>query len=174
MRRGHPRREVLSILPGVLACAVIGCIAFAASRVQSAILISPVLLAMIFGVVVRNAFGRPEVLKAGVGLAQKRLLRFAIMLLGLQITVGQLTEIGLTGLLIVSVTQVATYSSPSGWTGDRRQTWSCQPDRSRDFGLRRLRRGRGGHRRAGTGRGRHLRRRLRHHFRRSDNGWRCR
>jgi uncharacterized integral membrane protein (TIGR00698 family) len=89
-------------LPGLMLSAIMGCAAFAVSRLQADFPISPILLAILFGIFYRNLVGRPAILVPGIQLAQRRVLRGAIVLLGLQLTLFQIGELGWSGLFVIT------------------------------------------------------------------------
>ena len=97
------------VLPGILLAGAIGALAFAVSRVQSAFVISPIILAIVFGILFRPVAVMSPMFKPGVVFAQKRILRAAIILLGLQLTVAQVLEIGVTGLLVIGAAVVSCF-----------------------------------------------------------------
>lgn len=68
--------------------------------------LNPVVVALIAGIVLRRAIGSPPVLRAGIGFAVRPLLRAAIVLLGLQLTVWQLAAVG-PGVIALAVVVVA-------------------------------------------------------------------
>ena len=63
--------------------------------------ISPILLAILVGLAVRNTIGLPAVYEAGVQLCLKRILRVGVALLGIRLSLGALGTIGLAALPIV-------------------------------------------------------------------------
>jgi uncharacterized integral membrane protein (TIGR00698 family) len=71
--------------------------------------LSPLILSIVLGMAVRNSVGAPAAAKAGITFSLKRILRFAIVLLGLQLTVMQIVEVGGTGVAIIVATLVATF-----------------------------------------------------------------
>jgi uncharacterized integral membrane protein (TIGR00698 family) len=72
-------------------------------------LFSPLILAIILGMLLRNTMGMPEQCQAGVSFAMKRILRFAIVLLGLQLSLGQVMAIGVNGIAIAVFTLFSTF-----------------------------------------------------------------
>jgi uncharacterized integral membrane protein (TIGR00698 family) len=56
-----------------------------------------------------NVVGTPAHARAGIAFSQRRLLRFAIVLLGFQLTLGQVLSIGIGGIGIVALTLGATF-----------------------------------------------------------------
>ncbi|WFP79398.1 YeiH family protein [Mesorhizobium sp. WSM4906] len=84
-------------------------VAYSARNLSGLALFSPMILAVVAGMVYSNVIGTPAHAKAGIAFAQRRLLRFAIVLLGFQLTLGQVAGIGLGGVGIVAATLGATF-----------------------------------------------------------------
>lgn len=106
------RRKSLNwngIVPGVVLVAMITAVAFSARNVYGFALFSPMILAVVAGMIYSNVLGTPVHAKAGIAFSQKRLLRFAIVLLGFQLTLGQVISIGAGGVGIVAATLGATF-----------------------------------------------------------------
>ncbi len=97
------------VIPGVVLVAMITAVAFSAHNVSGFALFSPMILAVVAGMVYSNVIGTPAHAKAGIAFSQKRLLRFAIVLLGFQLTLGQVVSIGASGVGIVALTLGATF-----------------------------------------------------------------
>jgi uncharacterized integral membrane protein (TIGR00698 family) len=110
------RHSVIAAIPGLLLTSGIGACAFAASRLQTEIALSPILLAILLGALIRNLLGRAERFRAGVAFAQKKLLRFAIVLLGLQLTLAQIAELGVAGLAVVVAAVISCFAF-TRWAG---------------------------------------------------------
>jgi len=55
---------------------------------------SPLILAVVLGVGLRNALGLPAAALPGMQFALRRLLRLGIVTLGLQLTLSQIAEVG--------------------------------------------------------------------------------
>jgi uncharacterized integral membrane protein (TIGR00698 family) len=64
--------------------------------------VSPILVAILVGLAIRNGVGMPAVYEAGVRLGQKRVLRLGVALLGIQLSLGAAGAIGLVALPIVA------------------------------------------------------------------------
>lgn len=97
------------VLPGLTLCALIVGAAFALRQVPGLVMFSPLILAVLLGVVVRNALGLPAAALPGMQFALRRLLRLGIVSLGLQLTLGQVAEVGAGGLSVVVTGLVATF-----------------------------------------------------------------
>ena len=81
-------------------------------------LFSPLILAILLGILVRNTVGTPQVCQLGITFSLKRILKFAIVLLGLQLSLEQVIEVGGVGLSIVTFTLLATFVFTC-WLGKR-------------------------------------------------------
>ncbi|MBZ9906096.1 YeiH family protein [Mesorhizobium sp. BR115XR7A] len=111
LAQGRKRLDSLGngIIPGIVLVAMITAVAFSARNVSGFALFSPMILAVVAGMVYSNVLGTPVHAKAGIAFSQKRLLRFAIVLLGFQLTLGQVVSIGTGGVGIVALTLGATF-----------------------------------------------------------------
>jgi len=97
-----------SCLPGLGLTAALAVAAYLLRLLPGVGLFSPMILAVLLGALLHNAFGSPATAAPGVGFALKRLLRFAIVLLGLQITARQAALVGGEGLAMIAVGLLAT------------------------------------------------------------------
>ncbi len=70
------------------------------------------------GIALHNLLGTPARAKAGVTFALRKILRFAIILLGLQLTAAQVLEVGATGVAVIAATLIATFLFTT-WLGHR-------------------------------------------------------
>jgi len=103
------RAKPHSILSGLLLSAGLAAVAFALRRLPGVATFSPMIIAIILGMVFHNVIGTPARAKPGVSFSMKRVLRFAIILLGLQLTVTQVADVGLAGVGIIAVTLLCTF-----------------------------------------------------------------
>ncbi|EJW11472.1 Putative membrane protein YeiH [Rhodovulum sp. PH10] len=97
------------LAPGLALTAAIALGAYGLRYVPGVSILSPLILAILIGMLLHNAIGTPLRAKAGVAFSMRRILRFAIVLLGLQITAQQVVEIGGTGAAIVTASLAATF-----------------------------------------------------------------
>ena len=109
---------VFTLLPGILLTAAVASVAFAFKQVPGLSILSPLILAIVVGAAIRNIAGMPAAAQPGVTFSARRLLRAAIILLGLQLSFAQVLEVGFRGLLILSVIVLATMAF-SRWCGRR-------------------------------------------------------
>jgi uncharacterized integral membrane protein (TIGR00698 family) len=106
----------LSLLPGLVLTAAIAAVSFALREIPYAGYVSPMILAIGIGIGIQNTVGTPVAAKTGVTFTMRQILRFAIILLGLQLTATQLLEVGGVGLATIVATLVATFAFTT-WLG---------------------------------------------------------
>lgn len=71
--------------------------------------LSPLILAIVIGMGIRNLFGTPAAAKPGMSFCLKRILRFGIVLLGLQLTLQQVMAVGGMGVALLVATVISTF-----------------------------------------------------------------
>ena len=106
------------MLPGLLLTATIAAVAMALHRFAGLGGLSPLILSILLGAAIHNFIGTPVAAKPGVGFALRRVLRAAIVLLGLQLTASQIASVGLAGILLTALTLGATFVFTT-WAGRR-------------------------------------------------------
>jgi uncharacterized integral membrane protein (TIGR00698 family) len=89
------------IFPGVTIAALIGGLAFGLHRLPHMNVVSPAILAAVIGLFLAHAVKIPERMEAGIAFSSRSLLRWAVALLGLQVSFGQIAAIGWAGFAIV-------------------------------------------------------------------------
>ncbi len=97
------------ILAGLLLASGIALLAESLHKIPSLSLFSSLILAIIFGILVKNTIGVPKIFQPGITFSLKRILRLSIILLGLRLSLPQVIAVGPTGLAIVLVTLVTTF-----------------------------------------------------------------
>ncbi len=105
-------------LPGLLLAAGIAALATWAHHLPGLGLFSPMILAILIGIAFRNSVGTPAKARAGVTFAMRPLLRFAIIVLGFQISAQQIADVGASALLVIALSLGATFLFTS-WLGKR-------------------------------------------------------
>lgn len=95
--------------PGLALTAAIAGAAFGLRQLPYMGGLSPMILAIVIGMILHNAVGTPARARAGVAFSMRRILRLAIVLLGLQLTAAQVAEVGGSGLAVIALTLVATF-----------------------------------------------------------------
>ena len=102
----HP---VAGVAPGLVLTGAIAGAAYALHQLPYVSVLSPMILAIVLGIAFHNMVGTPRRAKAGVTFSLRRVLRFAIILLGLQLTAAQVVEVGPKGVAVIAVVLVATF-----------------------------------------------------------------
>jgi uncharacterized integral membrane protein (TIGR00698 family) len=106
----RPRRRAAAaraLLPGLLGVAAATAVAYAISAVWPAV--NPSSMAVLLGLLWANTGWHRPVVRPGTRFAGHRLLRVAVVLLGLQLSVPALLRLGGRGLLVVLVTVTVTF-----------------------------------------------------------------
>jgi uncharacterized integral membrane protein (TIGR00698 family) len=98
------------LAPGLLLTTAIAALAYGLREIPGADTFSPMILAILLGILFHNIVGTPARAKGGVVFSLRRILRLAIILLGLQLTASQVVAVGGTGIGIIVVTLVATFT----------------------------------------------------------------
>lgn len=98
------------LLSGLALTATIAALAFALRHLPGLTAFSPMILAIVIGMAFHNLVGTPVSAKAGVAFSMRKVLRFAIILLGLQLTAAQVAEVGAGGVALIAATLVSTFA----------------------------------------------------------------
>lgn len=101
--------QIQALSPGLGLAAALAAAAFGLRAVPGISVLSPMILSILLGIVFHNMLGTPARAKAGVTFALRHVLRFAIILLGLQLTVQQVKEAGWMAVAIIAVSLTATF-----------------------------------------------------------------
>jgi uncharacterized integral membrane protein (TIGR00698 family) len=104
------RQRHRDILPGLFLAGLIAVLAFALRAIPGVDAFSPMIIAIIIGMAFNNVVGMPAKAKPGVTFSLRRLLRLAIILLGLQLTTMQVMEVGASGVAIIATTLISTFA----------------------------------------------------------------
>src|ERR1700761_743083 len=100
-----PAQTVLpALLPRHVLSATIAGAGFGLRELPGLGLFSPMILAIVAGMGFHNLIGTPRRARAGVTFSMRRILRLAIVLLGLQLTAAQVVEVGARGLAVIALT----------------------------------------------------------------------
>lgn len=95
-----------SVRPGLVVAAAVAAVAWLAEAGADAVgwtSASVVFLAIVGGMAVRAAAGAPHAWEPGVSLAAGPLLRAAIVVLGLRVSLGEVVAVGIDGLVVIVV-----------------------------------------------------------------------
>jgi uncharacterized integral membrane protein (TIGR00698 family) len=100
---------ITATTPGLVLVGFVTVTAFGLRLMPGAAIFSPMILAILAGILFHNIVGTPHSAKAGVTFAMRRLLRLAIILLGLQLTAAQIAAVGYSGIVVIVLTLAATF-----------------------------------------------------------------
>jgi uncharacterized integral membrane protein (TIGR00698 family) len=96
--------------PGLFLASMVAAAAYAIRQLPGMATFSPMILAIVIGIAFHNLVGTPTWAKPGVTFSMRRLLRIAIILLGLQLTIAQVIEVGGRGIGIIAATLLTTFA----------------------------------------------------------------
>ena len=87
------------MLPGLILAATLATIAFYLGKLNT--VFNDVIISILIGALVRNIIGIPEVTREGLSFCLKRILRVAIILLGVQLSFQQVINTGGESLIVI-------------------------------------------------------------------------
>lgn len=105
-----------AVLPGLGAALLVGAACLGLTALVP--VLPGLLLAIVLGAVARSAGLLPAVLEPGLAWTGRRVLRAGVVLLGLQLSLGDLIGLGLGEVLVLLVTVAATFAATL-WLGPR-------------------------------------------------------
>lgn len=100
--------SVLKIIPGFAASVIIAIVARYLESLLPIHVIGASVIAMFIGMII-NSFWRPEWLKAGLKFTSKKVLKFAIILLGASLSVNVILSVGQKSLLVMVFTLLTCF-----------------------------------------------------------------
>lgn len=103
---------------GLLLAAGIAGLAMVLNRLPGLSAVSPMILSIVIGMAIGNTLGVPARARVGVVFAMRRLLRAAIVLLGLQLSAAQVMQVGAGGVAVIAATLGASFLFTT-WLGRR-------------------------------------------------------
>lgn len=98
--------EVEVLLPGLILTSIISALALHTGAKLH--YVTPLIASMAAGMLLRNAFIIPPTYKAGIFFSMRQVLRFAVALLGVRITLENITGLGWEGLIVALAPLLAT------------------------------------------------------------------
>lgn len=101
-------------LPGIVLVGLVAAAAFGMRGLPAFATVSPMMGAILIGIVFGNTVGVPENARIGIAMCGKRLLRLAVALLGFQVTIWQVAAIGFAGLAATATILVLTFAFTLG------------------------------------------------------------
>ncbi|MCD8488999.1 MAG: putative sulfate exporter family transporter [Desertifilum sp.] len=103
---------------GVFLAGALAAIAILFQRILNLENLSPLIVAILLGTLVRNTIGISPVFQPGIRFCLKRILRLAIILLGLRLSLTEIRALGGEGLAIIGITLMSTFFFTC-WLGKR-------------------------------------------------------
>lgn len=104
------------VIPGVAFMGAIAAAAFILRQLPVIGALSPMILAILMAISYHNLVGTPAWAKPGIKFCLRRILRLGVAMLGLQLTVAQIIEVGGRGVAIILATMIATFLFTT-WAG---------------------------------------------------------
>jgi uncharacterized integral membrane protein (TIGR00698 family) len=102
------------IFPGLALTSAVTLAALTLRQLPGMTTFSPMVIATVIGIAIRNIVGTPTWAKPGVTFSLRRVLRIAIILLGLQLTASQVIAVGGRDFGIIATTLLATFAFAVG------------------------------------------------------------
>lgn len=102
-------RQKPTLLPGLVVTSAIAGLAILLSRGLRIDELNPLLIAVLIGMGWRQCLKLPAVCRPGIQFAMKKVLRLAVILLGLRLSIDEVLAVGPAGLAIVVVSSVSTF-----------------------------------------------------------------
>lgn len=97
------------VMPGITLVMIITAAAYGIRTLPFVSALSPMIGAIVIGILFANTMMVPSNAAPGIALVGKQMLRLAVALLGLQLTLSQVFEIGVAGMVGLAVLVTATY-----------------------------------------------------------------
>jgi uncharacterized integral membrane protein (TIGR00698 family) len=105
-----------SATPGLLLTCGVAAAAFGLRALPGVSVLSPMILSILLGMAFHNLVRTPAWAKPGVAFSLRRILRLAIILLGLQLTAQQVVAVGGAGLAVILAALICTFLA-TVWMG---------------------------------------------------------
>jgi len=96
------------LIPGLLLTAMLAGLGTMLHTLPIIGVFSPLILSILLGAVFHNVIGTPQRAIAGIAVSLRRILRLGIVLLGAQFTASQVADIGVSGIVIIAASLMAT------------------------------------------------------------------
>lgn len=94
-----------AVIKGLLFVTFLAILSYMIETVEwvQSIHLSPLIIAIILGIIVKNVMKLPESFGPGIQFSIKKVLRLAIILLGFRLSFAQVTDIGLKSMMLVTI-----------------------------------------------------------------------
>lgn len=102
----------MNYIPGIILTTIIAILATFISKleiVKETVNFSPLIIAILLGVLIGNIWKIPETLKPGIIFSLKKILRIAIVFLGFRLTFQNVIDVGFEGLIVDTIMLTSTF-----------------------------------------------------------------
>lgn len=96
-------------LPGLCLVGALAGLGYGVHHWTDSVVLAPLVLSLLLGLAVGILAGAPQWAASGIAFARNRLLRLGVVLMGLQVTFGQIAEIGVVGLAVIAAIVVSSF-----------------------------------------------------------------
>lgn len=103
------KRAISILWPGLLLTVLVALLALLIYKTSKIGFLNPLLTAVILGIGIRNLIGVAPQFQPGIKFSMKRILRLAVILLGLKLSLSEVLAVGPVGLFIVILSSVSTF-----------------------------------------------------------------
>lgn len=104
-------KKAAGTLVGLIYCIAIAASAYVVTNTTGFRIISPMIGAIVLGMIVGNIVPTRAWIRPGLKLAMRPVMQTGIVLLGFQITLGQIAAMGPVVILVVSTTLIVTFAA---------------------------------------------------------------
>lgn len=101
--------QLTRLIPGLTLVALLAAAAYGLRGLPGLQMFSPMIIGILVGMLFANTLSIPASASEGVAFAGKKLLRAAVALLGLQITLSEVAALGLAGLAVAAIALFSTF-----------------------------------------------------------------
>lgn len=101
-------KKIINLIPGFLTSILIAFVAVFIEKLLPMHLIGGSVIALFIGMLI-NHFGLPSLLKPGIVFTSKKILKFAIILLGASLSIGTILEVGKFSLTVMCFTLLTCF-----------------------------------------------------------------
>ncbi|MDA0266371.1 MAG: YeiH family protein [Cyanobacteria bacterium] len=103
------KRQIIRLVPGLGLAALMAAVAIVMGRVMGLETLNPLLIAVVLGIGWRQWGPIPVACRPGIKFSMKRVLRLAVILLGLRLSLAEVMAVGPWGLGMVTIGTISTF-----------------------------------------------------------------
>ena len=96
--------KTLKLFPGILLSVAVASLAWSIEKLLPIHVIGGAVIAMFIGMTINHFIGKNEILASGIKFTSKKILKFAIILLGLSLNITTILEVGKMSLVVMVFT----------------------------------------------------------------------